>query len=363
MSPSLRIGRPAPDQLRQHRRAPGERALHRVLEVEQAQIILAPLADDDPLLALLRVGDDPRALGIELPLQRLGEGRHPHRPAAPARPTATPARDRPASCRSRSPPRPAACWARPPRGAARTSPPPRPPSPAAPRAARPLRRSARPAAPAHPPAGIDMVRGGGRSAASSHCGSRENSIRSPRSGLASRWPTNGAQPQPSRCSVALAVHAPSRSGQSASASRAEQRLGDRDQRRRRLGIARRRLDPDRARHPRHRRHREPRRMDEGEQFEQVEPGHIGIAQPLPDQRRVEQDVRRLRQPARSPRPATPRAPRRPPRSRCRHGLHEAREGAKERPRRSAIGDAGTKGQQLSDDSDPQCRHDEQGLAL
>ena len=37
-------------------------------------------------------------------------------------------------------------------------------------------------------------------------------------------------------------------------------------------------------------------MDEGEQFEQVEPRHIGIAQPLPDQRRVEQDVRRFGQP-------------------------------------------------------------------
>ena len=58
----------------------------RVLEVEQAQIILAALADDDPPRPLGRVGDDPRAFRIELPLQRLGEGRHPHRAAGPLRP-------------------------------------------------------------------------------------------------------------------------------------------------------------------------------------------------------------------------------------------------------------------------------------
>ena len=37
-------------------------------------------------------------------------------------------------------------------------------------------------------------------------------------------------------------------------------------------------------------------MNEGEQFEQIEPRHIGRAQPLPDQRRVEQHVRSLGQP-------------------------------------------------------------------
>ena len=45
----------------------------------------------------------------------------------------------------------------------------------------------------------NTVRGGGRSAASSHCFRREKSIRSPRSGRSSRAPINGAQPQPSRC--------------------------------------------------------------------------------------------------------------------------------------------------------------------
>ena len=70
------------------------------------------------------------------------------------------------------------------------------------------------------PAGIDSVRGGARSAPSSHCGSSRKQHPLAALGLASRCPTNGAQPQPSRYSVAFDVHAPSRSGQSASPSRA-----------------------------------------------------------------------------------------------------------------------------------------------
>ena len=37
-------------------------------------------------------------------------------------------------------------------------------------------------------------------------------------------------------------------------------------------------------------------MDEREQLEQVEPRQLGIAEPLPDQRRIEDDVRGLRSP-------------------------------------------------------------------
>ena len=62
---------------------------------------------------------------------------------------------------------------------------------------------------------------------------------------------------------------------------------------RRFGFARRRLQAERAAEPAGGRHREARRMDEGEQLEQVEPGQVGIAEPLPDQRRVEDDVRRF----------------------------------------------------------------------
>ena len=73
-------------------------------------------------------------------------------------------------------------------------------------------------------------------------------------------------------------------------------------------------------------------MDEGEQFEQVEPAQIGIAEPLPDQRRIEDDVRGLRR-ARD-RFAAARlanlavAVREPD---ARMGCVQAREEAKERP--------------------------------
>ena len=57
----LGIGRPPADQLREDRGAACEGALQRVFEVEQAQIILAALADDDLALALLGVGKQLRA--------------------------------------------------------------------------------------------------------------------------------------------------------------------------------------------------------------------------------------------------------------------------------------------------------------
>ena len=65
--------------------------------------------------------------------------------------------------------------------------------------------------------GTEIVRGGGRSAASSHWAKREKSIRSPASGRSRRAETSGAQLQPSRARVAFAVHAPSRSRQSGAA--------------------------------------------------------------------------------------------------------------------------------------------------
>ena len=58
----LGVGRPAPDQLREDRRAARERALQRIFEVEQAEIIFAALADDDPPRALVGVGEQLRAL-------------------------------------------------------------------------------------------------------------------------------------------------------------------------------------------------------------------------------------------------------------------------------------------------------------
>ena len=157
-------------------------------------------------------------------------------------------------------------------------------------------RSACRASPAPLAGSTETVRGGGRSAASSHCARRENSMRSPASGRSSRAETSGAQPQPSRASVALAVHAPSRSGQLVVLERREQPRRHRRQQGRGLGLARRRLEPERAAQPGDGRHREPRRVDEGEQLEQVEARQVGIAEPLADQRRVEDDVRSFGRP-------------------------------------------------------------------
>ena len=54
---------------------------------------------------------------------------------------------------------------------------------------------------------------------------------------------------------------------------------------------------DGACQPLGRRHREPRREEKGIEFEQVEPGQVGIAQPLTRQRGVEQNHRRFRRDA------------------------------------------------------------------
>ena len=75
------VGRPARDQLRQHRRASSEPALQRILQIEQAQIILAALAGDDAFLAQHGIGEDTRGLAAQLALQRLGIGGYPHRAA------------------------------------------------------------------------------------------------------------------------------------------------------------------------------------------------------------------------------------------------------------------------------------------
>ena len=75
----LAVGGPAGDELGEDRRAAGEAALKRVLQIEQAEIILAALAHDDLRLALGGVGEEAGALAVELALERLGEGRDPHR--------------------------------------------------------------------------------------------------------------------------------------------------------------------------------------------------------------------------------------------------------------------------------------------
>ncbi len=53
----LAIRRPAPDEMRQDCRPPGERTLHRILEIEQAEVIFAALADHDLRLSGRLVGE------------------------------------------------------------------------------------------------------------------------------------------------------------------------------------------------------------------------------------------------------------------------------------------------------------------
>ena len=76
--------------------------------------------------------------------------------------------------------------------------------------------------------------------------------------------------------------------------RGEQGRGGRAQEQSCFLVAFRRLQAKGEGQPLGRRHREARRMDEGEQFQQVEPIEIGIAEPVADQRRVQHDHWRFR---------------------------------------------------------------------
>ena len=83
----LRIGGPAGHHLRQDRGAPGEPALQRVFEVEQAQVVFAPLAHHDRRAAIrAQAGPGAAAFAAQLALQRLGVSRNPDRAAAFLRP-------------------------------------------------------------------------------------------------------------------------------------------------------------------------------------------------------------------------------------------------------------------------------------
>ena len=72
-----------------------------------------------------------------------------------------------------------------------------------------------------------------------------------------------------------------------------------------------------GRQPLGRRHHKPRGMDERKQFQKIKPGKLGIAQPLPYQRRIEQDHRRLA------RPRNRLPPAKPPRRAIRRGNPDA----------------------------------------
>ncbi len=58
---------------------PTSAAGDRILHVEQAEVVLAALAQHDAAVALGGVGEEPFQLRLHLPLQMAGEGRDPDR--------------------------------------------------------------------------------------------------------------------------------------------------------------------------------------------------------------------------------------------------------------------------------------------
>ncbi len=83
-SPSARRQRPARDQCQRHRRAHAEAAggaAHRILQVEQAEVVLPPLAHHDAAATLGGIGVEPGQFLVDLPLQMAGVGADPYRAA------------------------------------------------------------------------------------------------------------------------------------------------------------------------------------------------------------------------------------------------------------------------------------------
>ena len=84
----MRISRPARHQMRKDCRTSGKAALQSVLQVQQAQIIFAPLAHHDLGFECLMVGVKALRLTHQLPLERFGKGGNPDRSVGGGRPKA-----------------------------------------------------------------------------------------------------------------------------------------------------------------------------------------------------------------------------------------------------------------------------------
>ncbi|MCY1169613.1 hypothetical protein D9M73_96580 [compost metagenome] len=300
------IRRPARDEVREDRGAPGEPALQRVLQVQQAQVILAALARDHLRPADCRIGKEPRAFMPQLPLQRLGEGRHPHRAIGLLRPerSGREITERLADA--------GAGFGEHHIGHPR-------------RHARRKRLACR--------LRIGTLAGPLLGGAAGQAGEpRLRLVRFQRDGAGLRarralrpFAELGEQPALGRIGLfeALGQHrcpGPAETEQRLrrrpralafgplAFDHAEQRPGGCAQEGGDFGIGGGRRQPRHAREPARRRHHEARRAQKGEQFEQIEPGQIGIAQPLPDQGGIEQDDRRIGgDPDRLPPPDRPRA--------------------------------------------------------
>ena len=83
--------RPARDEAKRDdrgRRAARGRSAQRILQVQQAQVVLAPLADDHAPVALGWIGKQMRQFSVDLALQVAGEGADPHAAVVLLRPQA-----------------------------------------------------------------------------------------------------------------------------------------------------------------------------------------------------------------------------------------------------------------------------------
>ena len=284
------IGRPTRHQLRLDRGAPLEAALQRILQVEQAEVVLAPLADHHLLGAHLGVGEQPARLAIQLALQRLGEGGDPHAPARRLRPQpgggeiAQRLADAGAGFRQQH--------LRPPLGDARIEGARRRGGIGALAGARLGARSGQPRQLLQRLGLAQHERAGGR--ARRPLGPFGQAREQPALGLAGLGDARRHQlrPRPAQPQQRLRRgprSLPRRPGRVR--ERLQQPLGRLLQEGRRGSIVRGRRQPQRTRQPRRRRHREAGRMDKGVEFEQVEAGKLAITQPRRHHRRVEQDHR------------------------------------------------------------------------
>ena len=291
--------RPARDQAERDdrgRRQPRRRRAERVLQVQQAEVVLAALAHHHAPVAVGRVGEQVRQFGVDLALQMAGEGADPHaavvllRPQAGGRQIAEGLAGAGAGLRQHQM-RIAAGLARREggRGGAGVV-----------RLARPLLgvRSQHRGEP-RPCLGFRhrSDEGGGSGAASSHSGRRFHTRNASLEGAASGRPsaavTNGAQPHPAwpmraaspaasrfsamsrpwarRCSRAAAS-----SGSSAAAASRPLR----------------RLEVERQGEPARRRRGGARRQRKGEQLQQIECRHAAQAEAAERRRRMHQQRRR-----------------------------------------------------------------------
>ena len=283
---------PARDEVRKDRGTTRKSALQGLLEVEQAQVILAPLADHDFRFALGGIGKQATGFTVQLALQRFGIGRNPDGSARFVRPKRSGAEigQRLADPGARfgkqhigfvaARARFECCCCRFGIGALSLA-------PLGTRAGQIVQ---------------SLERAFGRNADRARCGAWGFFLPFDQLGEqpalvfagSAQCIADDSAPRPAqarkclrRCPCAFAL-GPLECGHSF-----HQCCRDQPQHGRRATFIDRRRNRQCLGKPLDCRHDEPRRMDEREQLEQIEAVKIGIAQPLSDERRIEQNDRRF----------------------------------------------------------------------